>query len=214
MEQYLQSHLDRTHPHWYVLRTTYGREKRAYDYMVAHGVKAYYPTIRTKKTIKGQSVTIEESRLPNLFFAYGTEAEISRFVYDNVNLPFLRFYYHHIHGEGTGRRIPMIVPERQMLSLMIICAAKEADTLVTGEKIRKFEKGQLVRVVDGMFAGVVGRVARFMGQQRVAIYLEGLLMMTTAYVPNDFLEPFDDSATDPAAGLQHQPIKHKNDSEE
>ena len=29
--------------------------------MVVHGVKAYYPTIRTTKTIKGQSVTIEES---------------------------------------------------------------------------------------------------------------------------------------------------------
>lgn len=214
MEQYLQSHLDRTHPHWYVLRTTYGREKRAYDYMVAHGVKAYYPTIRTTKTIKGQSVAIEESRLPNLFFAYGTEAEISRFVFDNVHLPFLRFYYRHIHGEGAGRRVPMIVPDRQMRSLMIICAAEEADILVAGEKIRKFEKGQLVRVVDGMFAGVVGRVARFMGQQRVAIYLGGVLTMTTAYVPNDFLEPFEDPVAAPAAGLQQQPIKHKNDLEE
>ena len=36
-----------------------------------------------------------------------------------------------------------------------------------------------------------------MGQQRVAIYLEGLLTMTTAYVPNDFLEPFDDPAAEP-----------------
>lgn len=103
----------------------------------------------------------------------------------------------HIHGEGTERRVPMIVPDRQMQSLMIICAAEEADTLVAGEKIRKFEKGQLVRVIDGTFAGVVGRVARFMEQQRVAIYLEGLLTMTTAYVPNDFLEPFDAPTTEP-----------------
>lgn len=36
-----------------------------------------------------------------------------------------------------------------------------------------------------------------MGQQRVAIYLEGLLTMTTAYVPNDFLEPLDDPAAEP-----------------
>ena len=32
-------------PHWYALRTTYGREKRAYDYMTANGVTAFYPTI-------------------------------------------------------------------------------------------------------------------------------------------------------------------------
>lgn len=38
--------------------------------------------------------------------------------------------------------------------------------------------------------------------------------MTTAYVPNDFLEPFEDPAAAPAAGLQQQPIKHKNDLEE
>lgn len=102
----------------------------------------------------------------------------------------------HIHDEGTERHVPIIVPDRQMQSLMIICAAEEADTLVAGEKIRKFEKGQLVRVIDGTFAGLVGRVARFMGQQRVAIYLEWLLSMTTAYVPNDFLEPFDDPTTE------------------
>lgn len=35
-----------------------------------------------------------------------------------------------------------------------------------------------------------------MGQQRVAIYLEGLLTMTTAYVPNNFLEPFDAPAAE------------------
>ena len=32
-------------PHWYVLRCTYGREKKAYNYMVAKGITAFYPTI-------------------------------------------------------------------------------------------------------------------------------------------------------------------------
>lgn len=31
---------------WYALRTTYGREKKAYDYLVAKGVSAFYPTIQ------------------------------------------------------------------------------------------------------------------------------------------------------------------------
>ena len=30
-------------PHWYALRTTYGREKKAYDYMTAKGITAFYP---------------------------------------------------------------------------------------------------------------------------------------------------------------------------
>lgn len=38
-------------PHWYALRTTYGREKKAYDYMTARGITAFYPTIDTVKLI-------------------------------------------------------------------------------------------------------------------------------------------------------------------
>ena len=36
-------------PHWYALRTTYGREKKAYDYMTAKGITAFYPTTEVVK---------------------------------------------------------------------------------------------------------------------------------------------------------------------
>ena len=62
-------------PHWYALRTTYGREKKAYDYMTAKGITAFYPTTDTVKLIKGKRKVVTESRLPNIFFAYGTEEQ-------------------------------------------------------------------------------------------------------------------------------------------
>ncbi len=74
-------------PHWYALRTTYGREKKAYDYMTAKGITAFYPTTDVVKLIKGKRKVVTESRLPNIFFAYGTEEQLKSFVYDNVNLP-------------------------------------------------------------------------------------------------------------------------------
>lgn len=88
-------------PHWYALRVTYGREKKAYDYMVEKHVEAFYPTIKTVKEVNGKQETIEESRFPNMFFVRGTEEEIKSFVYDNVNLPYLRFYYRHIRKGNT-----------------------------------------------------------------------------------------------------------------
>ena len=88
--------------HWYALRCTYGREKTAYDYMVANGVAAFYPTTSVVKLVKGKRKVVTESRLTNIFFAYGTEEEIKTYVYDNVTLPFLRFYYRHVH---VGPRI-------------------------------------------------------------------------------------------------------------
>ena len=175
-------------PHWYALRTTYGREKKAYDYMTAKGITAFYPTTNVVKLIKGKRKVVTESRLPNIFFAYGTEAQLKEYVYDNVNLPFLRFYYRHIHEGNTIKKTPLIVPDNQMDSLKIICAADADNTFVSLVKVPKFEKGQLVKVTDGVFKGVTGRVARWQGQQRVAVIVDDLVTVCTAYVPNAFLE--------------------------
>lgn len=183
-------------PHWYALRCTYGREKVAYDYLVEKGVTAFYPTISVVKLINGKRKVVTESRLPNLFFAFGTEEQIKTFVYDNVNLPFVRFYYRHIH---VGRRIekePLIVPNYQLESLKIICAAESADTIVELAEVPKFEKGQLVNVIEGAFKGVIGRVARWQGQQRVGVVVEGLATVVTAYVPSAFLERIDEEGDD------------------
>ena len=175
-------------PHWYALRCTYGREKTAYDYMVAKGVTAFYPTTDTVKLIKGKRKVVTESRLPNIFFAYGTEEQLKSFVYDNVNLPFLRFYYRHVHVGRRIEKIPLIVPDYQMDSLKIICAADADNTIVSLGEVPKFEKGQLVKVIDGVFKGVVGRVARWQGQQRVGVVVDELVTVCTAYVPSAFLE--------------------------
>ena len=173
--------------HWYALRTTYGREKKAYDYLTAKGITAFYPTTNVVKLIKGKRKVVTESRLPNIFFAYGTEKQIKTFVYDNVNLPYLRFYYRHFH---VGRRIdktPLIVPDDQLDSLRIICSADSDNTIVSSVEVPKFEKGQLVKVIDGTFKGVIGRVARWQGQQRVAVVVDDLVTVITAYVPSAFL---------------------------
>ena len=175
-------------PRWYALRTTYGREKKAYDYLTAKGITAFYPTTNVVKLIKGKRKVVTESRLPNIFFAYGTEEQLKEYVYDNVNLPFLRFYYRHTHEGNRIIKTPLIVPDNQMDSLKIICAADADNTFVSLVKVPKFEKGQLVKVTDGAFKGVTGRVSRWQGQQRVAVIVDGLVTMCTAYVPSAFLE--------------------------
>ena len=48
-------------PHWYVLRTTYGREKKAYDYLISKNIVAFYPTLKKIKLVDGKRITIEES---------------------------------------------------------------------------------------------------------------------------------------------------------
>lgn len=175
-------------PHWYALRTTYGREKKAYDYLISKNVVAFYPTLKSIKIVDGKRITVEESRIPNIFFAYGTEKELKTFVYDNVNLPYLRFYYRHTHVDNKIVKVPLVVPDNQMNSLKIICAADSDDIIASTEVVEKFKSGQNVRIIDGKFKGVVGVVARYHSQQRVGIIIDGLLTVCTAFVPNAFIE--------------------------
>lgn len=178
-------------PHWYALRCTYGREKTAYDYLVAKGITAFYPTTEVVKLIKGKRKIVTESRLPNIFFAFGTEEQLEEYVYDNVNLPFLRFYYRHKHVGSRIIKTPLIVPDYQMESLKIICEAEASNIIVSLSSVPIFQAGQMVRVVDGAFKGVIGRVKRWQGQQRVGVIIGDMATFVTAYVPSAFLEKID-----------------------
>lgn len=177
-------------PHWYALRTTYGREKKAYDYMTAKGITAFYPTIDTVKLIMVSAKLLTSLVYQHLLrLRYRRTTQI--FVYDNVNLPFLRFYYHHTHIGSRIEKTPLIVPDYQMESLKIACASEENDIIIVSGEIQKFEKGQLVRVVKGEFEGFMGIVARHKGQQRVGIVVDNLLTVLTAYVPSAYCEKLD-----------------------
>ena len=182
------NHHSKETPHWYALRATYGMEKKACDYLTGQNVEVFHPTLKTIKLVGGKRVTVEVSRIPNIFFAYGIEEQLKAFVYDNVNLPFLRFYYRHTHVNNKAVKVPLIVPDSQMNSLKIICAADSDDIVTSAEEIERFKEGQKVRIVEGKFRGVVGTVARYHSQQRVGIVIDGLLTVCTAYVPSAFLD--------------------------
>ena len=134
--------------HWYALRTTYGREKKAYDY-----IKVKVELLSIVRLVDGKRKTVEESRLPNIFFAYGTEEEIKSFVYDNVNLPYLRFYYRYFHISKKVEKEPLIVSNNQIESLRIICKADADDIIVSIDEVQKFQKGQAVRILKGNSRG-------------------------------------------------------------
>ena len=173
-------------PHWYAIRCTYGRERKAYEFFSKNGIEAFYPTITNTKSTDGKTETIVESRLPNLLFAFGSYEQLKKYVFDNhEDTKYLRFYYN-MHHDGT--KDPLVVPQWQMISLMKICDADVEDKQLEPFVVEKFKTGQLVRVKDGPFAGVEGVVKRYKGQQRIGIVIDGLFTITTAYVAKEKLE--------------------------
>ena len=177
--------------HWYALRATYGQESKANDYLVSKGVETYYPTIKAFVMVNNKRKKVTQSYLLNIFFARGTEYELKQYVYDNANLPYLRFY---CRRSGLGDDLkyePLIVPDYQLENLRKVLADQSGELVVVPDDEHKFDKGATVRVIGGTFKGIVGKVARYCGHQRVAIVVDGILTIATTYIPSAYLEKID-----------------------
>ena len=89
---------------------------------------------------------------------------------------------------ATGFHPPITIPDNDMLNFIRLTSVDSEHIMVLPPERCHFKNGDTVRVIDGPFTGVVGRVARAAGQQRVIIELEGMCNIATAYIPNDFMQ--------------------------
>ena len=78
---------------WYVMRATYHREMKAYNYLVSKGVEAYLPLRRRIKMADGRRRFVTEPLLPNFLFVYATPEVIKTYSKNDPNLTFLNHYY-------------------------------------------------------------------------------------------------------------------------
>ena len=173
---------------WYVLRATYGREKKAYDYIVNDGTTAYLPLRYVHKTIEGRKRRLLVPLLPNILFVYSEEEKINEYLKYTPELSFLRFYYNHLETDANGVNPPMVVEYKEMNNFIEATNVDDEHLRVVDLSQCHFKSGDKVRVVEGAFRGVQGYIARVAGQQRVIVTIDGLCSIATAYIPSAFIE--------------------------
>lgn len=173
---------------WYVFRASYGREDRAADIIVAYGTYAYVAKRYTRKIVDGKPKRVLENLIPNLMFAYTTSENADRYIKGTPELSFLSYYYNHFeHSEGT-KNPPLTIPNRELESFILATCGHDEHLLVVSRERCHFRSGELVRVTEGAFRGVEGRVTRVAGQQRVVVNLDNIGFVSTAYIPSAFIQ--------------------------
>lgn len=105
-------------PHWLARRVAYERRKKTCDYLVKTTIEAYCPTMTIVKEFGDKMKIVEDSRLPNIFFARGTENASKPFVCDDANLPHLRISYRHFRKGARIVQKPLIVQNYQIEALI------------------------------------------------------------------------------------------------
>lgn len=176
---------------WYVFRATYGRTENARAVFQAKNIKTYIPMKMSVKENNGRKRHLREPLIPNLIFAYMTRQQTYEFIKKPApTAAFLKYYIDKTKPIEpiTGFHPPLIVPDNEMQNFINATSVMSENSMMLPAERVHYKNGNLVRIITGRFKGVVGKVVRAAGQQRVAIHVEGLGTFVTAYIPNDFME--------------------------
>ena len=175
---------------WFVFRASYGREDKALDYLVEDGTYTYIAKKTVEKYVKGKRKMRLKPLIPNILFAYTTEEKAEEYVNKTPAISYLSYYYNHFEKDKDLKNPPLTISEKEMKLFINATCNKNKHLLFVKPSQCHFKGGETVKVIEGPFAGIVGKVARVSGQQRVVISLSNIGMISTAYIPTAFLRRY------------------------
>lgn len=179
--------------HWFVLRITYGRVLKAHDVLsTQESIEVYMPVRYTIRNINGRNRRVTTPMLHSLLFVYSkleTIDHIVKSISDKTNTKnLISFYFDHFRTKNDGKNIPLIIPYNAMMNFIRITSIDNEHIRLIHPDQCHYRNGDLVRIIEGDFKGIVGRVARVAGHQRVVVELDGICMVTTACIPSAFIK--------------------------
>ena len=172
---------------WFVLRASYGRALKSADILIERGIYVYVAKQYVKKLVDGKMKRVLKPLIPNFIFVYATSEEMDDVMNDPRVTTYVSYYYDHFQ-EVNGKNPPLTVADGEMLNFIRVTSTQSEHLLFIEADRCNFKMGETVRVIDGLFNGVVGKVARVAGQQRVVISITNLGLISTAYIPTAFLQ--------------------------
>ena len=175
---------------WFVLRATYNRVEKDIETLEKNVAYVYIPKHYVIQNKNGKKKRVLEPLLPNLVFVYSTQCHLEELFHKENDLNHLRFYRDKAKdvSKQYEKHPPVVVPYYEMLNFIKLTSVESEHIKLVEPEQCHYKSGDKVRIVDGDFTGVVGRVARIAGQQRVVVEMQGIRMVATAYIPSAFLD--------------------------
>ena len=174
---------------WFVLRVTYNRTQKACDIISTANVQSYMPMHYVIKKEIGKKKRMLQPLLPNLFFVYATRETVNSIIKKKgEETAILKFYLDKTKPlEKNGKHPPLTIPFTSMTNFIKATSTDNEHVRIVSPEQCHYKSGDIVKVIDGEFEGVTGKVARIAGQQRVVVEISGLCLVATAYIPTDFI---------------------------
>ena len=85
-------------------------------------------------------------------------------------------------------KTPIVIPEKQMNDFIAVAQSDNEHVEFISPDAIAIKQGDRVRVTGGAFQGIEGEYIRYKGHSKVAISIQGVLSVVTAYVPLRYIE--------------------------
>ena len=169
-------------PSWYALRATYSRELKVQAQLNAMGVRTFVPMMWKRVEKDGREVKKLVPAVSNLCFVYWTKHDIDEYIRGFGGNSPVNYYWDRTAGRA------LTVPEKAMDDFIKVASTMDEDIIYLTEISSKLHEGQTVKVKEGPFKGVEGKIVRIRKSRRILVELPGMLAVATTYVAAGDLE--------------------------
>lgn len=179
---------------WFALRATYSRELKVQALLNEKGLRTFVPMMWRRCLVKLSMTGTQSSptrsgisrklvpAVGNLCFVRWTKTSLDSFIRSFGDASPVTYYW-----DRTANR-PLTIPDKAMEDFIAVASTMDEDLIYITEISAKLREGQRVKVKDGPFKGVEGKIVRIRKSRRILVELPGMLAVASTYVAPEFLE--------------------------
>ena len=179
---------------WFALRATYSRELKVQALLNERGLRTFVPMVWRRCPVKpGMTGTpssptrsgISRKLVPavsNLCFVRWTKTALDSFIRSFGDASPVTYYW-----DRTANR-PLTIPDKAMEDFIAVASTMDEDLIYITEISAKLREGQTVKVKEGPFKGVEGKIVRIRKSRRILVELPGMMAVASTYIPLEQLE--------------------------
>ena len=170
---------------WFALRATYSRELKIRNQLAERGVRTFVPMSWRKTVSTTHQTNISKKLVPaisSLCFVYWTKADIDQYIRSFGDVKPVNYYW------DRTKNAPVIVPDKAMEDFITVAASMDEGLVYLTDICPKLKEGQKVRVKEGPFKGVEGKIVRIRKSRRVLVELPDMVAVATTFITPNELE--------------------------
>ena len=173
---------------WYALRATYSRELKVQAHLAERGVRTFIPMMWRKRPEQSHARADRASdktlvpAVSNLVFVYWTKEDIDAYIHSFGDTRPVNYYW------DRTTNSPLTIPDKDMENFISVASTMDEDLIYLTEISDKLREGHPVKVKEGPFKGVEGKIVRIRKSRRILVELPGMLAVASTYVSPEHIE--------------------------